>query len=145
MDTVETKDQSDEFYLFSSIRYDTEIGWRESRQPNSDLDVDFESPLFLISYHLDRLRRAAEVFGWEKAVESLKGDETLGRLRTTCEETVTSSFPDKTKDGKPASYKVSIRVREMLGLLKPSRKRWIDSSPSQQKRRPTFGSQSDWT
>ena len=127
MDAVETKDQSDEFYLLSAIRYDTEMCWRQSKQSDSDLDVDFETPLFLISYHIDLLARAAGAFGWKKAVESLKSDEALGRLRKTCEEAVTGNFPDKTKDGKPASYKVSIRIREML---KPSRIHWADPSCS---------------
>src|SRR5258708_3125190 len=117
MDVVETKDQSDDFYLLSAIRYDTEIYWRQSKQPGSGLDVDFESPLFLITYHLDFLVRGGEAFGWEKAVESLKGDEALGRFRKACEEKVTGNFPDKTKDGKPASYKVSMRFRENVGIV----------------------------
>ncbi|KAF8324312.1 aminotransferase class IV-domain-containing protein [Cantharellus anzutake] len=90
MDAIEVRSQSDEFYLLSSIRYDTEMEWRPSKQADSDLDVDFDTPLFLISYHLDRLRRAADAFGWDKAAESLSGDGALSRFRTACEEAVTN-------------------------------------------------------
>jgi hypothetical protein len=72
----------DDFELFSSLRYDPAL----LQVPASNLshagwNWNNASPFYMLDYHRDRMLSAAIHWGWDAAVEVLKGDAGLKRLR----------------------------------------------------------------
>lgn len=62
------------FQLFTSLRYDPML-----RQPlaNALCHGAWDSPLYMLEYHRDRMLRAATHWGWDAAVEVLRGEAGL--------------------------------------------------------------------
>jgi len=76
---------SPDFELVTSLRYDPALiqyDWNSSPETSP-------SPLFLLPYHLDRFRDAAEHFEWPEAQKTVCGNrvQVLANLRQLCEET----------------------------------------------------------
>jgi hypothetical protein len=74
----------DDFQLFSSIRYDPVL----FQVPSSNLshagwNWTNASALYMLDYHRDRMLRGAAHWGWDAAVEVLKGDSSLKELAET--------------------------------------------------------------
>jgi branched-subunit amino acid aminotransferase/4-amino-4-deoxychorismate lyase len=95
---------ADNFYLFSTIRHDQEISSAPFNQ-----SFDRPSPLLHLSYHRDRLVRAARGFGWEQAIHELEGPEGLEKVRRRCEEDA-----ERWRKGNQVSEGDPIKIRILL-------------------------------
>ncbi|KAL4888845.1 D-aminoacid aminotransferase-like PLP-dependent enzyme [Aspergillus ambiguus] len=65
---------SSSFQVISSLRYDPSLAATVQRHAADSYPDPLRSPYYLIPYHLDRLRDAAECFQWVKAQEFLEQD-----------------------------------------------------------------------
>lgn len=80
---------SDEFSLFTSLRYDTQL--REV--PGKDLNgagwnFKNESSLYMLDFHRDRMLRAATHWKWQSAVDVLSGGDGLQNLARLVQDVV---------------------------------------------------------
>ncbi|KAK4150985.1 aspartic peptidase domain-containing protein [Chaetomidium leptoderma] len=72
----------DDFQLFSSLRYDPALHQVPARNFSyAGWNWANTSPIYMLDYHRDRMLRAATHWGWDAAVEALKGDAGLAKLR----------------------------------------------------------------
>ncbi|KAJ4406933.1 Aminodeoxychorismate lyase [Gnomoniopsis sp. IMI 355080] len=71
----------DDFQLFTSLRFDWGLRTIRDIHPR-DLGWNTESPspLYMLTYHRDRMLKAATHWNWAKAIQAIQGDEGLGRL-----------------------------------------------------------------
>lgn len=73
---------TDEFKLFTSMRFDWALASTPAEIPR---DVGWNSktasPFYMLDFHRDRMLRSAEFWGWTHAVDTIKGDDGLARLR----------------------------------------------------------------
>lgn len=71
----------DDFQLFTSLRYDPVLFQVPgSNMSHAGWNWANPSPLYMLDYHRDRMLRAATHWGWDSAIEALKGDSGLQRL-----------------------------------------------------------------
>ncbi|KAG7289680.1 hypothetical protein NEMBOFW57_006056 [Staphylotrichum longicolle] len=70
-----------DFQLFSSLRYDPALSQVSgSSLSHAGWNWANASPLYMLDYHRDRMLLAATHWGWDAAVEFLKGEAGLQRL-----------------------------------------------------------------
>ncbi|KAI0146175.1 aminotransferase [Xylariaceae sp. FL1272] len=83
----------EEFQIFSTIRWDpnllnapqagySDVGWNQS-----------PSPFYMLDFHRDRMLRAAEHWGWEKAIDTLTGDQGLRSLEAFLSKEIENANP----------------------------------------------------
>lgn len=73
--------QNEEFQLLSTPRFDPILTTaRQKGLDHAGWNYEHDSPLYLLDYHRDRLLKGANYFGWDSAVEQLKGSKSLERL-----------------------------------------------------------------
>lgn len=73
-----------DFELFTSFRYDPVL---ETALFNTQV-TGHASPYLLLPYHADRLVKAANDFGWTKAVAVLQEPGAAEKLRILCDNAV---------------------------------------------------------
>ncbi|KAH6840748.1 aminotransferase [Chaetomium sp. MPI-CAGE-AT-0009] len=79
----------DDFQLFTSLRYDpTLLQVSTSKLSYAGWNWTNSSPLYMLDYHRDRMLRAAAHWGWNTAVEVLRGDPGLKRLVELAESSI---------------------------------------------------------
>ena len=117
-----------EFSLFTSLRYDTSL----KHVPASGLryagyNYENVSPLYMFEFHRDRMLRAATHWKWDRAVETLSGDDGLHALATEAERFVGSDGANSfrlrilvSKDGEVTFFKYHVPPTS-LGNLFPER------------------------
>lgn len=72
---------SEVFQLFTSLRFDRSmIAVRDFDPRDLGWNSQVPSPLYMLTYHRDRLLRAATHWGWTEAIETIEGQEGLSRL-----------------------------------------------------------------
>lgn len=89
------------FELITSVRYDTTRPWLPSLlasfprgldslslTSSDDTQLQMESPIFLVTYHRDRLAEAATAFGWSEATKKLKGTKCAKDIQDLAEEAI---------------------------------------------------------
>jgi 4-amino-4-deoxychorismate lyase len=79
---------SDEFRLFTSVRYDVTLKTvPKSSLPLADAGWNrkHESPFYMLDYHRDRLLRAAVYWQWQLAINVLSGDGAVEKLAAAAE------------------------------------------------------------
>lgn len=71
----------DDFQLFTSLRFDWSlIPVREIHPGDLGWNTESPSPLYMLTYHRDRMLKAAVHWNWTKAIQAIQGEEGLGRL-----------------------------------------------------------------
>ncbi|KAM0557241.1 hypothetical protein ACHAPJ_005505 [Fusarium lateritium] len=72
---------TDDFSLFTSMRYDPNLETLQSRGLNGKgWNFDNQSPLYMLDFHRDRLVRAATHWKWQPAIDRLSGANGLQSL-----------------------------------------------------------------
>lgn len=83
-----------DYNLFTSFRYDPKL---LTAAFNTEVNGT-ELPYLLFPYHVERLARAAEAFGWDRAVQTMSESGVEEELRQKCDELVMDTpLPDKEK------------------------------------------------
>ncbi|KAM5382037.1 hypothetical protein ACJZ2D_002639 [Fusarium nematophilum] len=83
---------SDEFSLFTSLRYDPNLEKvRDSGLSGKGWNYDNPSPFYMLDFHRDRLLRAATHWDWQPAIERLSGDSGLESLTQLATEAIEPS------------------------------------------------------
>jgi len=73
--------ESGGFQLLSTPRFDPELtAVRQHGLDYAGWNYEHDSPFYMLDYHRDRLLKGATYFGWEAAVEKLRGPQGLDRL-----------------------------------------------------------------
>lgn len=67
-----------DFKIFSSLRYDTSLSEAESQKQDISNHV---GPLYMLTYHRDRLLQAAQHFEWSSCVSKLEGNQETSWLQ----------------------------------------------------------------
>ncbi|GAB1315096.1 Aminodeoxychorismate lyase [Madurella fahalii] len=102
---------ADNFQLFSSLRHDPALTQVASSGPDhAAWNRANASPLYMLDYHRDRMLRAATHWGWDAAVEVLRGDAGLKRLVAF----IMSSIGHDQKA--PLKVRISITKEGQLGI-----------------------------
>jgi hypothetical protein len=128
----------EEYDLFSSLRYDPQIGSTVDRGVlQSEGQLPTSKNFYMLGFHRDRILSAAKHFGWEAAVEAISGVEGLRELERALAAALSSH-----KDGHSSALKVcgfySILLRYVQVRSSPvtanqiSRSRSEPSSPRQE-------------
>ncbi|EEU45440.1 uncharacterized protein NECHADRAFT_40658 [Fusarium vanettenii 77-13-4] len=82
---------SDEFSLFTSLRYDPKLQkLRQQGLNGKGWNFENESPLYMLDFHRDRLLRAATHWNWQPAIDRLSGVSGLQSLAQLINEAVKS-------------------------------------------------------
>ncbi|UPL01399.1 hypothetical protein LCI18_012333 [Fusarium solani-melongenae] len=82
---------SDEFSLFTSMRYDPKLQKLRQYGLNGEgWNFENESPLYMLDFHRDRLLRAATHWSWQPAIDRLSGVSGLQTLAQLIDEAVGS-------------------------------------------------------
>ncbi|KAH7266482.1 aminotransferase [Fusarium solani] len=82
---------SDEFSLFTSMRYDPKLQKLRQHGLNGEgWNFENESPLYMLDFHRDRLLRAATHWNWHPAIDRLSGVSGLQSLAQLIDEAVGS-------------------------------------------------------
>lgn len=87
------------FQLLSAVRYDLTRPWKastdtalstsEKESQLSDAEREAQSsPIFLVSYHRDRLAQAADAFGWSEAAVRIRSSDMLERFHALAVEAI---------------------------------------------------------
>ncbi|KAK3901478.1 aminotransferase [Staphylotrichum tortipilum] len=85
---------SDTFQLFTSLRYDPALLAVPSLSlPRAGWNSTHSSPLYMLSYHRDRMLLAATHWGWDAAITTLQGNSGLATLADAIL-SATGSTPD---------------------------------------------------
>ncbi|CAN8106205.1 unnamed protein product [Discula destructiva] len=72
---------ADDFQLFTSLRLDWSMeSLRDIHPRNLGWNSEVASPIYMLTYHRDRMLRAAIHWGWTKAAKTIDGPEGLSRL-----------------------------------------------------------------
>ncbi|KAF4167701.1 hypothetical protein CNMCM6936_004546 [Aspergillus lentulus] len=91
MATITPSQASESFQIISSLRYEPALPELLKAQPTDAYPDPLRSPYYLLPYHQERLLKAAECFGWSKAVTFLQQDVE------SFVEHLNSFIPDRTK------------------------------------------------
>lgn len=72
---------SEDFSLFTSIRYDPRLEHMQSHGLSGQgWNFENQSPLYMLDFHRDRLLRAAAYWKWQPAIDRLSGDSGISSL-----------------------------------------------------------------
>lgn len=92
--------------LVTCIRYDPvlleEHGWHSTKSSG-----DSKSSYLLLPFHVQRLRAAAEAFGWSDAIDVLSRDDAQQWFQHLCESALASAGAIPHPLGDKSAYKVS--------------------------------------
>ncbi|OAA57691.1 Aminotransferase, class IV [Cordyceps fumosorosea ARSEF 2679] len=78
---------TDDFYIFTSLRYDPSLQQVPSRGfRHAAWNYNHVSPFYCLDHHRDRLLRAATHWGWQSAVYALTGEQALTKLADSANE-----------------------------------------------------------
>lgn len=87
---------AENFQLFTSLRFDwTMRPLGETHQGDLGWNSEAPSPIYMLTYHRDRMFRAASHWGWTKAVETIDGPEGLNRLHQFVLQTLQHNLGDR--------------------------------------------------
>ncbi|KAK1968739.1 aminodeoxychorismate lyase [Colletotrichum sublineola] len=77
---------SNDFHLFTSLRYDPELlSVPKRRLANAGWNAEMTSPFYMLDLHRDRMLRAATYWNWIPAIEAISGSAGLQRLAEAIE------------------------------------------------------------
>lgn len=117
--TFETDIEMDnEFQLFTSLRFDWSMKSLPDMHPRN-LGWNSESPssLYMLTYHRDRMLKAAIHWGWTEAAKVIEGEEGLGRLNQFVTSTLEARIGDRWgPDCEPMRVKVVLSKDGKLAL-----------------------------
>lgn len=104
---TESDEDTDDFRLISSIRYDPALlVLNDGKNYKSTLSSGpMRSPLLLLPYHQDRLVAAAAAYGWDDAANSWRGPNALIRMASQCEAAVAEAHPTRGSPGDKSAFK----------------------------------------
>lgn len=91
MATITQSQASESFQIISSLRYEPALPELLKAQCTDAYPDPLRSPYYLLPYHQERLRKAADCFGWRKAATFLQQDVE------SFVEHLNSFIPDRTK------------------------------------------------
>lgn len=78
---------TDDFYIFTSLRYDPSLQQVSSRGfQHAGWNYNHVSPFYCLDYHRDRLLRAATHWGWQAAIDALTSEQALTQLADSANE-----------------------------------------------------------
>lgn len=108
----------DEFHLFTSLRLDWSVKSVPDMHPR-DLGWNSESPssLYMLTYHRDRMLKAAIHWGWTDAIKVIEGEQGLGRLNQFVINTLQARIGERWgPDCEPMRVKVELSKNGKLAL-----------------------------
>lgn len=86
----------DDFQLFTSLRFDWSMrSLGNSHSQDLGWNSEASSPIYMLTYHRDRMLRAAKHWGWTRAVEILDGPDGLDRLNQFILDTLKQRLADR--------------------------------------------------
>ncbi|KAF4455655.1 Aminodeoxychorismate lyase [Fusarium austroafricanum] len=89
---------ADDFYLFTSMRYDVRLAQLQSHGlSGKGWNFENDSPLYMLDFHRDRLLKAATHWGWQPAIDRLSGADGLLYLTRLISDAVGPSEPTPLK------------------------------------------------
>lgn len=92
------------FSLFTSLRYDVSLKEVPTRGfQYAGWNYSYQSPLYMLDLHRDRILRAATYWRWTEAVDRLSGDEALSQLARMAQEAV-----GRTSDTRPLRLRIIV-------------------------------------
>lgn len=87
---------ADYFQLFTSLRFDwSMVTLRDSHSEGLGWNSKVSSPIYMLTYHRDRMLRAATHWGWSQAVETLDGPKGLDKLHQFIIDTLKQNLGDR--------------------------------------------------
>ncbi|EWY91061.1 hypothetical protein FOYG_08337 [Fusarium oxysporum NRRL 32931] len=102
---------SDDFSIFTSMRYDAKLAQLKSRGCGGEgWNFENNSPLYMLDFHRDRLFKAATHWGWQSAADQLSGDDGLSYLAQFIANCVGPSHPTPLKLRIVVSRQGDIRI-----------------------------------
>jgi branched-subunit amino acid aminotransferase/4-amino-4-deoxychorismate lyase len=105
---------SDDFYLFTSMRYDPRLEHIQSCGLGSkSWNFENSSALYMLDFHRDRLLRAATHWKWQAAVDRLSGDSGLLSLASLVSGNVETSQQTSLKIKLVVSRQGDIKVEQL--------------------------------
>lgn len=109
---------AEEFQLFTSLRFDWRIKpVREIHPWDLGWNSETPSPLYMLTYHRDRMLKAATHWEWTEAIQAIEGKKGLGRLDDFVNSTLKESLGEHWgPDCEPMRVKVLLSKGGELAL-----------------------------
>lgn len=86
----------DDFQLFTSLRFDQTLeSLGDTQSEHIGWNSEVSSPIYMLTYHRERMLRAATHWGWSGAIVAIDGSEGLDRLHRFLLETLKLRLGDR--------------------------------------------------